>query len=752
MNLKANGKKILALAVGALWLWAGPVAAMAIILDGSGVPPEVRPGQQFEVSVMVDTGNTVLGSYLIPLSFDGQVFSLVNIKPGLHPEFPSPITSDYPSYDFVKVWDDNEYAPSCQAKQTISLFVLTFEVLKTAPPESVFLLEAQQGVILRDCEGNDITSGLPPYPWPGVYVTIAELDPMGAYGMSKFLDLDGDGLAEEDDAIRLQKITTQMVQEGETALLRQNARQCDLNANGLGDVYDAGRLDAITRPARLINAGQDGLCQTVAAGDDDQSIAPPNGEPFTVTVDPASALPAARFLVVAQKVREAFPGARMEPDLVTLQKTQGRRAVFSLPASGGLKELARLLLTLPEVASVTVEEEAPRAPAGERALIRDLTVSARDLDDLLDRAAELLHSLNRLEAALDDGERKRHRFWLESHRAHLGRLSDRVLAVRLVPFDALVERLKRTVREVGGRLGKRAVLEVSGAEEKIDRGLLERLQDPLLHLVRNALDHGLEGEEERRAAGKPPEGRLRLEIRRVAEALLVTLSDDGRGIDPEAVRRTAVERRLCTPQEAALLTEDRLYELLTLPAFSTRREVSEVSGRGVGLDVVRLAAEALGGHLEIRSAPGKGSAFTLVVPSASALTRILVFSYGEPGPRFGIPVSQVTRIYPLSAFPVTGGARPFLADGDTLIPVLPWRRREVGREGFGLRLTFEGQDHALLVGSVFQMERVVIQPLGPPLDMVPEWMGAALLSTGEVAYVLDGRAVVRRGEGESHAV
>lgn len=478
----------------------------------------------------------------------------------------------------------------------------------------------------------------------------------------------------------------------------------------------------------------------------------PAAATLTVTVDPASALPAARFLVVAQKVREVFPGARMEPDLVTLQKTQGRRAVFSLPASGGLKELARLLLTLPEVASVTVEEKAPRAPAGERALIRDLTVSARDLDDLLDRTAELLHSLNRLEAALDDGERKRHRFWLESHRAHLGRLSDRVLAVRLVPFDALVERLKRTVREVGGRLGKRAALEVAGAEEKIDRGLLERLQDPLLHLVRNALDHGLEGEEERRAAGKPIEGRLRLEIRRVAEALLVTLSDDGRGIDPEAVRRTAVERRLCTPQEAALLTEDRLYELLTLPAFSTRREVSEVSGRGVGLDVVRMAAEALGGHLEIRSAPGKGSAFTLVVPSASALTRILVFSYGEPGPRFGIPVSQVTRIYPLSAFPVTGGARPFLADGDTLIPVLPWRRRDVGREGFGLRLTFEGQDHALLVGSVFQMERVVIQPLGPPLDMVPEWMGAALLSTGEVAYVLDGRAVVRRGEGESHAV
>lgn len=516
--------------------------------------------------------------------------------------------------------------------------------------------------------------------------------------------------------------------------------------------------DAARRTCETLEALAAG---TVSSPPPESSVSPSPSPPetasppaatLTVLVDPASALPAARFLVVAQKVREAFPEARMEPDLVTLQKTQGRRAVFLCPQSRGLKELARLLLTLPEVASVTVEETPPPPSGGERALIRDLKVSARDLDGLLDHAAELLHSLNQLEASLDGAERKRHRFWLESHRAHLGRLSDRVLSVRLVPFDALVERLQRTVRELGGRLGKRALLKVTGAEEKIDRGLLERLQDPLLHLVRNAMDHGLEAEQERRAAGKPPEGRLTLDIRRAAEALLVTLSDDGKGIDPQAVRRTAVERHLCTPQEAALFTEDRLYELLTLPAFSTRQEVSEVSGRGVGLDVVRMAAEAMGGHLEIRSAPGKGSAFTLVVPSPSALTRILVFSYGHPGPCFGIPVSQVTRIYPLSAFPVTGGDRPFLTDGESLIPVLPWRRRDVGREGFGLRLTFDGQDHALLVGSVLQMERVVIQPLGPPLDMVPEWMGAALLSTGDVAYVLDGRAVVRRGEGEKHAV
>jgi chemotaxis protein histidine kinase CheA len=136
-----------------------------------------------------------------------------------------------------------------------------------------------------------------------------------------------------------------------------------------------------------------------------------------------------------------------------------------------------------------------------------------------------------------------------------------------------------------------------------------------------------------------------------------------------------------------------------------------------------------------------------------ALTRVLVFAWDPEGARFCLPASQVSQIYPLSSHALTwSGSRQLLVDGESLLPVLPWRLGPVGRDGFGLRLTLEGTDRILLVESVSQMERVVIQPLGPPLDMVPEWMGGALLATGEVAYVLDGRVVARRSEEEDHAV
>jgi len=456
---------------------------------------------------------------------------------------------------------------------------------------------------------------------------------------------------------------------------------------------------------------------------------------------------------VAQKVREVFPGARMEPDLAALQKANGRQVQFHLPEDPRVRDLARTVETLPEVAAVAIQ----RFPAGERApdasLVRDLRVPAKDLDALLNQTSDLLHGLNQFEAGLGETGRRTHGLWLDAHRARLGRLYDQVLTIRLVPFEPLVEHLQRTVRELGGRLGKRARLEAAGADEKLDRGLLERLRDPLLHLVRNALDHGIEDAAGRAAAGKPPDGTLRIEVRRDAEALLVTLADDGRGINAEDIRQAAVERGILTAPESALLDEARLFDLLTLPAFSTRREVTEVSGRGVGLDVVRTAVESLGGHLEIRSAPGRGSVFTLVIPSAVALTRVLVFAWDPGGARFCLPASQVSQIYPLSSHALTwSGSRQFLVDGDSLLPVLPWRLGPVGRDGFGLRLTLEGTDRILLVGSVSQMERVVIQPLGPPLDMVPEWMGGALLATGEVAYVLDGRVVARRSEEEDHAV
>ncbi len=465
-----------------------------------------------------------------------------------------------------------------------------------------------------------------------------------------------------------------------------------------------------------------------------------------VAIDPACPLPAARLMVVWERVRSEVPEARMDPDLERVKKEGLRLATFLLPRRGGLKELALAVRGLSDVTEVDLEtpSAAPQAQGSEAQLVQSLRVPAEDLDELREQASELLYRLNQFEAGLGEEEHRRHRFWLESERAQVTRLFDHVLSIRLVSFEVLVERLGRTAREVSGRLGKPASFTVSGADERVDRGLLERLLDPLVHLVRNAVDHGLETVARRRELGKPEEGSVRLLIARDSESLLITVEDDGRGIDIEGIRQAAAERGLYSTQEAAALDRAALLDLLTRPAFTTRREVTEVSGRGVGLDVVRSAVESLGGHLEMDSEKGKGSRFTLVIPSATTLTRVLVFGWGD-GVRYALPASQIRRIYPLSSFPlVWSGSDRYLQAGEELLPVLKWRPGPVGREGAALRILSQGRDRVLLVSQVYQGERVVVMPWGHPLEMVQEWMGGALLSTGEIAYVLDGRVLVKR--------
>jgi two-component system chemotaxis sensor kinase CheA len=489
--------------------------------------------------------------------------------------------------------------------------------------------------------------------------------------------------------------------------------------------------------------------ETGGRGAGEGAPSPPSTPQATiyVSIDPTSALPAARLLVVSQFLEKAFGACAMEPPLRDIQSRNLKRAKFLVPWRDGAKGKVRLLRDLPEVREVVLETK----PAGASASASDnlaahVRITAKELDAFLSNAAGLLHHLNFLEAGLSREERRRHRFWLERHRAMLGQLFGQVLTARLVPFSLVTERLARLVRDLSERTGKVLRFDVIGADEEVDRALLERLADPLSHLLRNAADHGIESASERVAAGKPEEGLLSLEIRRDGEALLISVSDDGRGLDAEAIGKAAVERGLISAAEAARLPRERMLELITLPAFSTRNSVSEISGRGVGMDVVRSAAEALGGGLEMDSSQGKGTRFTLVIPSAATLTQVLVFGW-EGLPRFGIPTSQVRHIYPLSAYPlVWAGARRCLQDGETLIPVLGWRLGPVGKEGCGLAVAGPSGERVILASEVFESERVVIHPWGSPLGQIRHWVGGALLSNGEIAYVVDGRALCRDEE------
>ena len=498
-------------------------------------------------------------------------------------------------------------------------------------------------------------------------------------------------------------------------------------------------------PAGTAPSPRQATAETIRAEGVEAEAPPEKTATLCVYVDPSSPMPAARLIIVTQRISIAHRIINAEPPLTEFQKGTVRAVRFTVPFSNDLKALARQLKELPDIIQVELEVAETAAEAGHKApLVQSVRVMASDLDNLLAATSELLNNLNLLDAALPEADRKRHRFWLEAHRSLLNRLFDQVLSVRLVPFETLTQRVERTARELSSRLGKPLRFETTGADQMVDRNLLERLLDPLTHLVRNAVDHGLESPKERTAAGKTAEGLVTLSVRREEESLLIDLSDDGMGLDLEKIRKTAVEKGIVTHAEASALGLMDILEIITEPSFSTKEAVTEVSGRGVGLDVVRSSIEKLGGRLEVSSNPGAGCVFTLLIPSAVTLTEVLVFGAGN-GSRFAVPTSQVLHLYPLAQHPIVSmGGKRFLQAGEELVPILPWRSVMAGREGCGVRIASSAGSCVLLVPAVFQCERVIIQPLGPPLEMVPDWIGSAHLSTGHLAYVLDGRSLVKR--------
>jgi len=479
-----------------------------------------------------------------------------------------------------------------------------------------------------------------------------------------------------------------------------------------------------------------------AAGPEKQAPPPrANSARIKVSIEPESQLPAARILVVFQKIKAVFPDCEVIPSLAEIQKSGLKAAEFAVPENPELKNLARQIQALPEVAHVEVQGAETAEAKG--SLVSTLRLPASVLDDLLVRISHLLYHMNGLESALPPEEKRRQKFWLESHRSQLHQLYNEILEARLVSFDSLVERLERAVRDLSSRTGKALKLKVEGKGEKVDRLLLEKLLDPLMHLVRNGADHGIEDPQERARAGKPSEGTLLLKIRREGEKLTIGLEDDGKGLDVGGIRESALKRGMISPDKSEALTEKEILDLITLPSFSTKTEVTQISGRGVGLDVVRSSVESLGGKLELESEKGKGSRFLLVFPSAVTLTEVLVFSWGH-GFSFAIPASQVTRLYPLSQYQVAWveGARKLRID-DRFIEILNFRLSAVGKEGIAVGLDIESRETVLLVSEVRQTEKVVVLSWGAPLERIPHLIGGAVLSTGEIVYILDGVSLAR---------
>ena len=322
-------------------------------------------------------------------------------------------------------------------------------------------------------------------------------------------------------------------------------------------------------------------------------------------------------------------------------------------------------------------------------------------------------------------------------------LQRRVLDLRTIPAARVMDTLPRTARQIAERLGKRVEVELLGTELELDRSILDRLGEPLLHMLRNAVDHGLEAPEERVAAGKQEVGRIVIEARREKDSILIDVRDDGRGIDLDSVRRRAVEAGLLHADLADDLPPGEIASFIFKPGLSTADRVSDVSGRGVGMDAVKSTVESLGGAVEIRTERGRGTTTTLVVPITAAVQRVLIVGVGSE--RVALPITKVERILEVPAESVedAGGESFTLIDDEpVLVMGLAKSARVVSRDDPGevalLVLTqLRGQRVALRVDRFVGQQEIYVKSVPELLSPVRLLAGMTVLEDGSPVFLLD---------------
>lgn len=325
----------------------------------------------------------------------------------------------------------------------------------------------------------------------------------------------------------------------------------------------------------------------------------------------------------------------------------------------------------------------------------------------------------------------------------LRELRDEVFQARMLPFAVAAERLPRLVRDLSRKQGKEAVLQIEGKEIELDRGILEEIIDPLVHLLRNAVDHGLESPDERAASDKPPAGTIVVEVVRKKGQIDVAVRDDGRGIDPRKIVAKALERGFITAQDAEELSPQAARMLICTPGFSTASGVTDVSGRGVGMDAVRNAMHNLGGALGIDSEVGAGSCFTMSLPVSVSIIHALLVECGRL--TVALPVSGVIRTVELCRSDIIdeNGRKGVELDGD-IVPVRSLNRL-LGQElttGLGslvpaVVVNTGGDPAVLLADRIIGQREVFIKPLGAPLGRMRGLAGGTIAGDGRIVFVID---------------
>ena len=390
------------------------------------------------------------------------------------------------------------------------------------------------------------------------------------------------------------------------------------------------------------------------------------------------------------------------------------------------------------------------APIGQRRgqSQESIRVSADRLDALMDRVGELVISQARLKQLVAGHDDIPLKAVTEEIERLIAELRDTTMGIRMVPIGSLFSRFRRLVHDLSKDLGKEVELTTSGEETELDKTVIERLNDPLVHMVRNAIDHGLESPDGRAAAGKPARGRVHLSAVHSGAQVLISIQDDGRGLDAVRIRARAIENGLIAAD--AQMTDAELYQLVFQPGFSTVREVTSVSGRGVGMDVVKRTIDSLRGTVEVECTPGSHTVVTLRLPLTLAIIDGLLVRVGDG--RYVLPLSAVEECVELTTdadarsrgrnfLNIRGELVPFLRLRETFaspLPAAPYQKVVIVSEG--------DQRVGLVVDEVIGDHQTVIKSLSRLHADVESFSGATILGDGGVALILDVAHLIEMGQ------
>ncbi|MGE6760058.1 chemotaxis protein CheA [Corallococcus interemptor] len=479
-------------------------------------------------------------------------------------------------------------------------------------------------------------------------------------------------------------------------------------------------------------------------------------------ISPTCQVPGVRAFLVHKRLSTLGTLVDLRPPLEELKAGRIPDGYIQVDVETGVGDagIQAALRNVAEVEVVSVSPAVPEPPAlpvvaptsdAARATAdtgsRTVRVRTELLDYFLDTVGELMLATARLREvgkvlpentrpALEEGVYRLHTLVKDLH--------DKVMSARMTPLSLITDRLPRAARDLARRKEREVELVITGAEIELDRAILDELADPLLHLLRNCIDHGLESPDERMAAKKSPRGRVTVTVRRARDRVIIDIEDDGRGMDPAKLKASALKRGLITEDAAQRMADRDAFLLSCLPGVSTAKDITDISGRGVGMDAVKRVVESVGGTLEIDSVRGQGTTFTLRLPLTVAVVHLLLVEVGEEV--FGLPIAKVvgateadpqalSRSRETALLPHGNGLLPVHALESLLgVPAAP-------KPGYRPFVVMEGDAGtgkvALAVDRLLGQEEVVLKPLSRPLDLLPGLSGVTILGSGRPVFILD---------------